>query len=115
MLSGRQLPHEPCNARCGPANTTMENNYDPPAALPSTASRDSSPARDFVHLLNNQLTVVLAHAETSLGSDDPQELRRALQAILTASNTMADAVRAFSHAIPRPASAARAMFDREAS
>ena len=67
----------------------MHQEPDPPPALPSTGSRE------FVHELNNRLTVVLAQAEVALSSEDPDDMKRALQVIAQAASCMADSVRSF--------------------
>lgn len=51
--------------------------------------------RDLAHRLNNLLTVVLAHAESSLANDDPAEMRRALAIIAQTSKEMAAVVHDF--------------------
>lgn len=67
----------------------MQQEPDPPPALPSAGSRE------FVHKLNNLLTVVMSHAESSLEREDPAEMRKALRIIMQASTSMADALRVF--------------------
>lgn len=67
----------------------MDQQPDPSPALPAAAPRD------FVHKLNNLLTVVLSSAESALISEDPAEMREALQAIADAAATMATETRAF--------------------
>lgn len=74
----------------------MQQAPEPAPALPAPSTRE------LVHTLNNQLTVVLAHAECAKDSDDPEELRRALRAIVQAATAMADSVRAISRSAPRP-------------
>ena len=59
-------------------------------------------ARDFVHKLNNLLTVVLGDAENSLSSDDPAEMKRALESIATAADSMAEVLRGFAKACSAP-------------
>ena len=67
----------------------MQHDSNPPPALPS-----GSP-REFVHRVNNLLTVIIAQAEISLEHGDAEEMRHGLQAILAASTAMAEATRAF--------------------
>jgi two-component sensor histidine kinase len=85
----------------------MQQQPDPSPALPAAIPRDLP--RDFVHKINNQLTVVLAHAETSLSSKDPEEMKRALVAIVEATNSMASTVRAFAQMSALSNSVARSM------
>ncbi|HUR27568.1 MAG TPA: hypothetical protein VM509_05230, partial [Planctomycetota bacterium] len=61
----------------------MEQEPDPSPALPSAAPRD------FVHELNNLLTVVLSNAESALLREDPAEMREALQVIADTAASMA--------------------------
>ena len=88
-------------ARADNTLPTMQNEPDPPPALPFSGSRE------FVHRLNNLLTVVLAHAESSLASDDPEEMRRALRVIVEASVSMAKATRVYARPHDTPSSASR--------
>jgi hypothetical protein len=87
---------ERCSGISAHAPTTrqpiMEQEPDPPPALPSAGPRE------LIHKLNNLLTVILARAEASLATDDTDEMRRALEIIVSAANSMADATRAYSHA-----------------
>jgi hypothetical protein len=72
----------------------MPQEPDLPPVLPSPGPRE------FAHKLNNLLTVVLAQAESSLASGDPEDMRRALEVIVATSGTMADAVRAYAKTAP---------------
>ena len=79
----------------------MQYDSDPAPALPSVGPRD------FVHKLNNLLTVVLGQAESSLESGDPEEMRQALRIILQTSTAIADATRAFAKSNAALGSASR--------
>lgn len=66
----------------------------------TASARPAPSARELVHTLNNQLTVVLAHAECAKDSEEPEVLRRALNSILQAATAMADSVREISRTTP---------------
>lgn len=85
----------------------QESNLSP--ALPAAGPRE------FAHRLNNLLTVVLAHAEAALSSEDPEEMKRALQIIVQSSTSMADVVRNFAKSPGRADSSARSMQGIEGS
>ena len=75
---------------------------EPASALPTPSTRE------LVHTLNNQLSVVLAHAECAKDSEEPEVLRRALDSILQAATAMADSVREISRTTPsKPVGAAQ--------
>lgn len=65
----------------------MIHDSEPPSLLPSPGPRE------LTHSLNNLLTIVMARAECSLVSGDPEEMRQALESILEASHAMAENVR----------------------
>lgn len=69
----------------------------------------------MIHRLNNQLTIVIAHAECSLDSQDPEAMRRSLRAILDAGTNMAEAVRELSRATPRPNSTLSGRSERKSA
>jgi len=73
----------------------MQKAPDPASALPAPSTRE------LVHTLNNQLTVVLAHAECAKDSQDPEAMRRALLSIMQAATAMAESVRTLSRSAPR--------------
>ncbi len=70
----------------------MQEKADPLPALPAIGHRD------LVHRLNNLLTVILAHSESALSSDDPADLRSALEVIAKATTNMAAVVHDFAKA-----------------
>jgi hypothetical protein len=72
----------------------MRAQPDPPPALPQVG------LRAFIHKLNNQLTVVMAHSELGSDVEDPAEMRRSLRAISRAAMEMAATVREFAGTSP---------------
>ena len=97
-------------ALAGPAHATMQEVSEPAPALPLQPS-----THELIHSLNNQLTVVLAHSECALGSDDPEQLHRALRAILQSATKMADSVRGLSRNVARASIGNPVALERESS
>ena len=83
------------------APTKMQPDPNPPPALPRASPRE------FVHRVNNMLCVVLAHAEATKASSDPDELREAMEIIARTASSMADVVRDYAREYSRQEHAQR--------